>query len=140
MVDPEAFHALQGRIEAFQIVDAETTGAMVSDGRITTDIGKSDRKIQKPEGYCVGELMVDSTLVSDTVSFDRWANQAGTGIIANMRAGNITSVHTQNIWRHRGATLDIARGPNVLFADGHCEQRVDLTNPDLTPDNFSYAN
>jgi len=81
-----------------------------------------------------------STLVSDTVSFDRWANQAGTGIIANMRAGNITSVHTQNIWRHRGATLDIARGPNVLFADGHCEQRVDLTNPDLTPDNFSYAN
>jgi len=74
--------------------------------------------VQYPEGYWVGELMVDSTLVSDTVSFDRWANQAGTGIIANMRAGNITSVHTQNIWRHRGATLDIARGPNVLFADG----------------------
>ena len=29
--------------------------------------------IQKPEGYWVGELMVDSTLVSDTVAYHHWA-------------------------------------------------------------------
>ncbi len=28
--------------------------------------------LQKPEGYWVGELMVDSTLVSDTVAFHHW--------------------------------------------------------------------
>jgi squalene-hopene/tetraprenyl-beta-curcumene cyclase len=28
--------------------------------------------LQKPEGYWVGELMVDSTLVSDTVAFQHW--------------------------------------------------------------------
>jgi len=27
---------------------------------------------QKPEGYWVGELMVDSTLVSDTVAYHHW--------------------------------------------------------------------
>ena len=27
---------------------------------------------QKPEGYWVGELIVDSTLVSDTVAFHHW--------------------------------------------------------------------
>src|SRR5438105_5048752 len=29
-------------------------------------------RIQKPEGYWVGELMVDSTLVSDMVAFHHW--------------------------------------------------------------------
>ena len=29
--------------------------------------------IQKPEGYWVGELMVDSTLVSDMVAYHHWA-------------------------------------------------------------------
>ena len=28
--------------------------------------------IQKPEGYWIGELMVDSTLVSDTVAYHHW--------------------------------------------------------------------
>ena len=28
--------------------------------------------IQKPEGYWVGELMVDSTLVSDTIAYHHW--------------------------------------------------------------------
>src|ERR1051325_1815274 len=28
--------------------------------------------IQKPQGYWVGELMVDSTLVSDMVAFHHW--------------------------------------------------------------------
>src|SRR5690606_12139156 len=27
---------------------------------------------QKPEGYWIGELMVDSTLVSDTVAYHHW--------------------------------------------------------------------
>src|SRR5436189_6192903 len=27
---------------------------------------------QKPEGYWVGELMVDSTLVSDTIAYHHW--------------------------------------------------------------------
>lgn len=30
---------------------------------------------QKPEGYWVGELMVDSTLVSDTIAFHHWNNK-----------------------------------------------------------------
>jgi prepilin-type processing-associated H-X9-DG protein len=80
-----------------------------------------------------------STLVSDSVSFEKWRNDPALGVITRMRNGTINSVHTQNIWRHRGAHLDVARGPNVLFADGHCEQRVDLTDPNLTADNFSYA-
>jgi hypothetical protein len=29
-------------------------------------------RLQKPEGYWVGELMVDSTLVSDTVAYHHW--------------------------------------------------------------------
>ncbi|MGO8836320.1 MAG: squalene--hopene cyclase [Limisphaerales bacterium] len=29
-------------------------------------------RLQKPEGYWVGELMVDSTLVSDTIAFHHW--------------------------------------------------------------------
>ena len=29
--------------------------------------------LQKPEGYWVGELMVDSTLVSDMVAYHHWA-------------------------------------------------------------------
>jgi squalene-hopene/tetraprenyl-beta-curcumene cyclase len=29
-------------------------------------------RIQKPEGYWVGELMVDSTLVSDTIAYHHW--------------------------------------------------------------------
>ena len=28
--------------------------------------------VQKPEGYWVGELMVDSTLLSDMVAFHHW--------------------------------------------------------------------
>ena len=28
---------------------------------------------QKPEGYWVGELIVDSTLVSDTLAYHHWA-------------------------------------------------------------------
>jgi hypothetical protein len=30
---------------------------------------------QKPEGYWVGELMVDSTLVSDTIAYHHWAGK-----------------------------------------------------------------
>jgi len=29
-------------------------------------------RLQKPEGYWVGELMVDSTIVSDTVAYHHW--------------------------------------------------------------------
>jgi len=29
-------------------------------------------KEQKPEGYWIGELMVDSTLVSDTIAYHHW--------------------------------------------------------------------
>jgi hypothetical protein len=34
--------------------------------------GTEDVAGQKPEGYWVGELMVDSTLVSDTVAYHHW--------------------------------------------------------------------
>ena len=29
-------------------------------------------RLQKPEGYWIGELMVDSTIVSDTVAYHHW--------------------------------------------------------------------
>ncbi len=42
---------------------------------LETAIGRSQQyllRVQKPEGYWVGELMVDSTLVSDTVAYHHW--------------------------------------------------------------------
>jgi hypothetical protein len=42
---------------------------------LETAIGRSQQyllRAQKPEGYWVGELMVDSTLVSDTVAYHHW--------------------------------------------------------------------
>ncbi len=29
-------------------------------------------RLQKPEGYWIGELMVDSTIVSDTIAYHHW--------------------------------------------------------------------
>ncbi len=42
---------------------------------LETAIGRSQQyllRVQKPEGYWIGELMVDSTLVSDTVAYHHW--------------------------------------------------------------------
>ena len=42
---------------------------------LNTTILRSQKNLlglQKPEGYWVGELMVDSTLVSDMVAFHHW--------------------------------------------------------------------
>ena len=42
---------------------------------LETAIGRSQQyllRAQKPEGYWIGELMVDSTLVSDTVAYHHW--------------------------------------------------------------------
>jgi prepilin-type N-terminal cleavage/methylation domain-containing protein/prepilin-type processing-associated H-X9-DG protein len=60
-------------------------------------------------------------------------------LIPPYQAGGAPSVHIQNIWRHNrlGRGMDFTRGPNVLFADGHCEQRVDIVN--VTEDSFNYA-
>jgi prepilin-type N-terminal cleavage/methylation domain-containing protein/prepilin-type processing-associated H-X9-DG protein len=60
------------------------------------------------------------------------------GVIPKYQAGNPPSVHIQNIWRHNriGPGMDFTRGPNALFADGHCEQRIDIVN--ATEDNFNY--
>lgn len=53
---------------------AETPGAPVSpDGAIHRSQQYLLRE-QKPEGYWIGELMVDSTLVSDMVAFHHWDN------------------------------------------------------------------
>lgn len=44
--------------------------------RLETAIEQSQAyllSLQKPEGYWIGELMVDSTLVSDTVAYHHWA-------------------------------------------------------------------
>src|SRR5687768_17289312 len=44
--------------------------------RLETAIEQSQAyllSIQKPEGYWIGELMVDSTLVSDTIAYHHWA-------------------------------------------------------------------
>lgn len=41
----------------------------------------------------------------------------------------------QHVFRHNKKD-PVTRGPNCLFADGHCEARIDITV--LTDDNFSY--
>ena len=44
--------------------------------RLETAIEQSQAyllSVQKPEGYWIGELMVDSTLVSDTIAYHHWA-------------------------------------------------------------------
>jgi len=33
---------------------------------------------QKPEGYWVGELMVDSTMVADTIAYHHWNSKVDT--------------------------------------------------------------
>ncbi|MGB7160066.1 MAG: hypothetical protein WBD40_18510 [Tepidisphaeraceae bacterium] len=60
-------------------------------------------------------------------------------LIPPYQAGGAPSVHLQNIWRHNrlGRAMDFSKGPNVLFADGHAEQRVDVIN--TTEDTVNYA-
>src|SRR5947207_9081442 len=46
-----------------------------SEAKLQTAIKRSQHhllRLQKPEGYWVGELMVDSTLVSDTIAYHHW--------------------------------------------------------------------
>src|SRR5579862_4682259 len=43
--------------------------------KVATTITRSQNyllSLQKPEGYWVGELMVDSTLVADTIAYHHW--------------------------------------------------------------------
>jgi prepilin-type processing-associated H-X9-DG protein len=42
---------------------------------------------------------------------------------------------TQHVFRH-SRKKDVTKGPNALFADGHCEARIDVTA--LTDENFTY--
>ncbi|MGB7158673.1 MAG: prepilin-type N-terminal cleavage/methylation domain-containing protein [Tepidisphaeraceae bacterium] len=58
--------------------------------------------------------------------------------LQNSIAGNTTSVHKSNMLLRHSRRASLSQGPNALFADGHCEQRIDLTN--MTDENFSYAN
>ena len=48
------------------------------------------------------------------------------------------SVHRLNLWRHTAKPREnLGKGPNALFADGHCEQRIDIMS--LNEDNFTYV-
>ena len=51
----------------------------------------------------------------------------------NNPANTVIRTH---VYRHTTKKKMVDRGPNALFADGHCEGRVDITT--LTDDNFSY--
>ena len=57
-------------------------------------------------------------------------------IITNYN-GTAPTVLRTHVYRHQGKKLSINRGPNSLFADGHCEARIDPMI--LTDDNFTYA-
>ncbi len=43
---------------------------------------------QKPEGYWVGELMVDSTIVSDTIAYHHWNGKVDKPMAAQEKAVN----------------------------------------------------
>lgn len=49
---------------------------------------------------------------------------------------NNPSVHTANFFRHRSRPGEWREGPNVLYADGHCEPKVNIET--WTEDNVSY--
>jgi squalene-hopene/tetraprenyl-beta-curcumene cyclase len=65
------------------VTQTQSTGARLSEPRGAKSVSAADAalaksqqyllSIQKPEGYWVGELMVDSTLVSDMVAYHHWA-------------------------------------------------------------------
>lgn len=46
-----------------------------------------------------------------------------------------SSVHKENMFRH-ARFPNVTQGPNALFADGHCEPRIDISK--TTEDNVSY--
>ena len=54
---------------------ARTASALPPGNELTAAIRRSQDyllSIQNPEGFWVGELMVDSTLVSDTIAYQHW--------------------------------------------------------------------
>ena len=86
-------------------------------------------------------LVWDATTpyIAATGSLQSFLFTSAAPIIPLYKAGGPPSVHIQNIWRHNrlSAGMDFSRGPNVLFADGHAEQRVDIIN--ITADSVNYA-
>jgi prepilin-type N-terminal cleavage/methylation domain-containing protein/prepilin-type processing-associated H-X9-DG protein len=85
-------------------------------------------------------LVMDATTpyVASSGPMSNLTTDPTTGVIPAYKAGGVPSVHIQNIWRHNrlGRGMDFSRGPNALFADGHCEQRIDIIN--VTEDAFNY--
>jgi prepilin-type N-terminal cleavage/methylation domain-containing protein/prepilin-type processing-associated H-X9-DG protein len=85
-------------------------------------------------------LVMDATTpyVASSTAMANLTHAPPSGVIPLYQAGGTPSVHIQNIWRHNrlGRGIDFTRGPNALFADGHCEQRIDIIN--ATEDNFNY--
>ncbi|MGB7158671.1 MAG: hypothetical protein WBD40_11430 [Tepidisphaeraceae bacterium] len=79
------------------------------------------------------------TFISSSQGWDPQPPLIITGSAKGVLLGQLTApgggVHRQNVFRH-SRTRDATRGPNVLFADGHCEARIDIMT--LTEDNFSY--
>ena len=78
-------------------------------------------------------LVTDST-VPYLSSAGGWAN-----LKSSLISGISTSppsVHAGNFFRHMPGR-DYRKGPNALFADGHCEQRLNID--DMTEDNFNYV-
>jgi len=71
-VSSQLFDTRRNAEKSLKPTGAETPGAPVSpDGAIHRSQQYLLRE-QKPEGYWIGELMVDSTLVSDMVAFHHW--------------------------------------------------------------------
>ena len=64
---------IQVPLETFRVAPADSLDASVQ-----ATIERTQRYLlsqQKPEGYWVGELIVDSTLVSDVVAFMHWTGE-----------------------------------------------------------------
>ncbi|MGB7158670.1 MAG: prepilin-type N-terminal cleavage/methylation domain-containing protein [Tepidisphaeraceae bacterium] len=77
-----------------------------------------------------------TTFISSAQGWDVPPASGAKQVLAAQLASPLNGVHKLNVFRH-SKRPDMSRGPNVLYADGHCEQRVDLTS--LTEDNFNYS-
>lgn len=83
-------------------------------------------------------VLVTDAAMAETSDGTGWE---GAGGLLEVLTGNVnspaSSTHKENMFRRHSRVASLKTGPNVLFADGHCEPRVDVTA--WTEDNVSYS-
>ena len=92
-------------------------------------------KVRHPSTVC---LIWDgyATYLSDSVGYAPPVVTTTAGLRQTMINNfNGSTQARQHVFRHSRKKI-VSKGPNALFADGHCEPMIDLTV--MTDDNFTY--